>query len=317
MPRSGSMADCSWCDDHHPRGAPECPGHRVGTTIAGKYRVHAVLGMGGMGAVYRADHIGLGRPVALKLMHREISGDAEMAGRFSREARELAALGHRGIVDVRDTGVAEDGGFYIEMELLTGRDLRSLLREGPLPVDRAVAIAIEVLDALATVHGRGVIHRDLKSPNVFLARDGDRERVVLLDFGFAKANDAQQLTQPGELLGSPLYMSPEQCRDPASVDARADLFSLGVILFEMLTGTWPYAGRSFRELTRQILRGEIQRRPAELRPDVPAWLDDVVARNLAFERNERHPSAEAMKTALSAGPPPPPKSLISRLLGRS
>src|SRR6476659_2725653 len=175
--------ECPQCDRSHPRGSEACPARRVGTIVAGRYRLARLIGMGGMGAVYEAVHLELSQPVALKVLLTHLARDPETAERFRREAREAAALGHPGIVAVRDLGQEPDGTLFLVMELLEGESLASVVRRGPLPIARAVAVTREALAALAAAHAHGIIHRDLKPENLFIARD---ERVKILDFGLAK-----------------------------------------------------------------------------------------------------------------------------------
>jgi serine/threonine-protein kinase len=233
-----------------------------------------------------------------------------------REARETAAAGHPGFVRVFDAGTTEDGCPYIEMEMLEGRELYTLRKtSGPLAPEHVVWIATQVLDALAVLHARGVIHRDLKSQNIFIVPTPGGDQVKLLDLGFAKVNDELMLTSNEQLLGTPLYISPEQYVDPHGVDARADLFSLGVIMFESLTGEWPYTWETKRELLGKVMKGDLERHPITRRPDIPAWIDAVVARALAHKREDRFESALAMKAALEQGPPPEKSGLLRRLFG--
>jgi len=302
------------CGADHQGGPETCPKRRSGEAIAGKYLLEGVIGCGGIAAVYAAHHQLLRRDVALKILHKRYAKDLELATRFIREARETAALGHPAFVAVHDAGVADDGCAFIEMDRLEGYDLFSIRNERVIDPPRAVHIAIAVLDALEALHGRGVIHRDLKSANIYI--EAGTERVRLLDLGFAKANDAHQMTDPDQLLGTALYMSPEQCFDPRSVDGRADLFSLGVVLFEVMTGEYPYTFVAKRELLNKVMRGDMERHPAARRPDVPAWLDAIVARSLAFDRTHRFANAREMREALERGARTVRPSLLRRLLGR-
>ncbi len=317
------MADCPLCDIRHAGGLEVCPELRTGETVLGKYAVGALLGVGGMAAVYKVSHPVLRREIALKILHKRFSTDAELAARFIREARETAGMGHSAFVGVHDAGTTEDGCAFIEMDRLEGRDLYSVRKaEGALAVDRVVAIAVKVLDALVALHGRGVIHRDLKAANIFLVPTTEgAEQVKLLDLGFAKVEDDLQLTSPDALLGSPFYISPEQYIDPTTVDDRADLFSLGIVLFEVLTGGWPYTYGSKRDLLHKVVTGEIERHPSTRRPEVPPWIDAIVARALAYEREDRFESAAAMKQAFEAGAAPAPAEpgrpgFFRRLIGR-
>jgi serine/threonine-protein kinase len=308
------MPDCQLCAGSHPDEAA-CPQSRTGQTID-KYVVGPLLGVGGIAAVYLAKHPVLQREVAIKVLHRRWAKDAELTQRFVREARETAALGHPAFVRVHDAGTTEDGCAYIEMDRLEGRDLYSLRKEfGPQDPERVTRIAIHVLDALAVLHARGTIHRDLKSANIYLVPSPDGEQIKLLDLGFAKANDQLALTQKDQMLGTPFYISPEQYLDPTAVDARADLFSLGIVMWEALVGDFPYAWENKRDLLSKVMHGKLERHPAARRPDVPDWLDAIVARALAHDKNDRFESALAMKAALEARTPPEKPGLLKRLFG--
>ena len=306
------MADCQLCASTHPDDRP-CPQLRTGQQLAGKYAIGPVIGIGGIAAVYAAEHP-VRRGVALKILHKRFAKDRELAARFVREARETAALGHPAFVRVHDAGTTDDGCPYIEMDRLHGRELYGLRKaHGPLDPEHVTRIAIEILDALAVLHARGVIHRDLKSQNVYLVPTATGgEQVKLLDLGFAKVEDELALTSKQHILGTPFYISPEQYLDPHAVDARADLFSLGIVMFESLTGDWPYEWETKRDLLGKVMKGELERHPAARRPDVPAWLDAIVARALAHARTDRYESALAMKAALERREPP---GLLRRLFG--
>lgn len=306
-------ADCQMCGAVHPKWAKECPETRTGETILNKYEIGPVLGLGGMAAVYAARHSILRREVALKVLHKRFAVDKELGARFVREARETAATGHAAFVGVHDAGITEDGCAFIEMERLAGRDLYTIRKaETHIAPERAVKIAIQVLDALEVIHKRNVIHRDLKSANIYI--EGPDEKVKLLDLGFAKASDDLKLTSPNALLGTPFYISPEQYIDPTTVDARADLFSLGVVLFEVLTGEWPYTYESKRDLLSKVMFGQLERHPAAKRDSVPQWLDHVVARALALDREKRYESAAAMRAALMQKPTK--SGIFRRLFGK-
>jgi serine/threonine protein kinase len=307
------MAGCEMCGADHDGGLAACRASRVGQVIANKYELVALLGCGGIAAVYEAHHRLLRRDVALKILHPRFAKDAELATRFVREARETAAMGHPAFVAVHDAGIADDGCAYIEMHRLEGNDLYAIRNaDGVVDAPRVVAIAIAVLDALDALHRRGVVHRDLKSANLFI--EAGTGQVRLLDLGFAKVTDEHAVTDPQQLLGTPLYISPEQCFDPRQVDGRADLFSLGVVMFENLTGTWPYTWSSKRELLRNVMSGTLERHPAKKRDDVPAWLDAIVARSLAFDRDQRFANAAEMRDALQRGARVKRPSLLRRLL---
>jgi eukaryotic-like serine/threonine-protein kinase len=308
------MPDCQLCAGEH-RDGESCPQLRTGQTVD-KYIVGPLLGVGGIAAVYAAHHPVLQRDVALKVLHRRWATDHELTQRFLREARETAALGHPAFVRVHDAGTTADGCAYIEMDRLAGRDLYTLRKQaGPLDPDQVAHVAIQVLDALAVLHARGTIHRDLKSANIYLVPSESGTQVKLLDLGFAKANDQLALTQKDQMLGTPFYISPEQYLDPTAVDARADLFSLGIVMWEALVGDFPYEWENKRDLLSKVMHGKLERHPAARRPDVPAWLDAVVARALAHDKHERFESALAMKHALETREPGKPGGLLKRIFG--
>jgi len=309
------MADCQLCGAGHPEAAA-CPQSRAGQPLGDKYTIGALIGVGGIAAVYTAEHPVLRRPIALKILHKRFAKDRELSTRFIREARETAALGHPAFVRVYDAGTTPDGCPYIEMDRLLGRELYTLRKEsGPLAPEHVVWIATSILDALIVLHARGVIHRDLKTQNIYLVPTPQGDQVKLLDLGFAKVEDELSLTSKEHILGTPLYISPEQYLDPHAVDARADLFSLGVVMFETLTGEWPYTWQTKRELLGKVMKGDLERHPASRRPDVPPWLDAIVARALSHRREDRFESAVAMKAALEQGAPPEKAGLLRRLFG--
>lgn len=284
--------------------------------MLGDKRIGHVLGIGGIAAVYAAEHPVLKKAVALKILHKRFANDQELANRFVREARETAALGHPAFVQVHDAGVTDDGVPYIEMDRLEGRELYSLRKEaGPLAPERVVPIAVQVLDALVALHARSVIHRDIKSQNIYLVPSPHGDQIKLLDLGFAKVEDELKLTSKNHVLGTPLYISPEQYLDPSAVDARADLFSLGIVMFELLTGEWPYAWETKRELLGKVMKGELERHPMNRNPTTPTWLDAIVAKALAHKREDRFADAATMKAALELGPPPGKSGILRRLFG--
>jgi formylglycine-generating enzyme required for sulfatase activity len=309
------MSDCPQCDRTHPRGSEACPARRIGQIVAGKYRLARLVGMGGMGIVYEAVHLSLARPVALKMLRFEHARDAETADRFKREAREAAALGHPGIVQVRDLGEEPDGTLYLEMELLDGESMAERIARGPVDIARAVELTREALAALVVAHAHGIVHRDLKPENLFLARTPAGERVKILDFGLAKllAESDSGVTRSGVVMGTPVYMSPEQFRDAKRVDVRADVYSMGATLFALLTGRPPVAGATVSEVLFRLAQGEVERHPRALRPEVPAWLDAIVARALAPLPEERFAGADELLRALDAGEKTSPVAFASTL----
>ena len=275
----------------------------VSGTKLGPYEIVAPLGAGGMGEVYRARDSKLGRDVAVKVLPEKLSRDADALARFEREARAVAALSHPNILAIFDLGV-EEGRSYAVTELLDGETLREKLSEGALPTRKAVGYALQVVRGLAAAHEKGIVHRDLKPENVFVTRDG---RVKILDFGLAKLMEAEPgetrsptiaATQPGVVMGTVGYMSPEQVR-ARPVDHRTDVFSFGAILYEMLSGERAFRGDSQAETMTAIVRED----PPELTglaKSVPAGLDRVVRRCLEKSPEERFHSAHDLGIALES-----------------
>lgn len=305
------------CGRDHPDNLPEgCPQSRTGQTLGGKYPLGPLLGVGGIAAVYAAEHPLLRREIAVKILHKRFIQDAELSARFIREARETAGMGHPAFVRVYDAGTTEDGCPFIEMDRLEGQELYAMRKaHGAFAPERVVHIALGVVDALHALHSRGIVHRDLKSQNIYIVPSPDGDRIMLLDLGFAKVADSLQLTSKEQMLGTPMYISPEQYLDPTAVDARADVFSLGVVMFELLTGEWPYEWETKRDLLSKVMKGTLERHPATRNAAVPPWLDDIVARALAHRREDRFESAAAMKAALAQGAPAGKPGLLSRLFG--
>ncbi len=279
-----------------------------GTLIAKKYRVEKLLAAGGMGAVLRAHHEALDQPVAIKVMRPELADRREAAQRFMREARAAAKIASDYVARVTDVDTLPDDTPFMVMEYLDGRDLDALLEEHKrLPIAQAVDFAIQALAGVEAAHALGVVHRDLKPSNLFLVeRPGAPPRIKILDFGISKVVDdtadrglkAGATTSAGAMLGTPRYMSPEQVASAKSVDARTDIWAMGLILYEMLTGSYPFTGDNSGEILAAILNAP----PAplrELRPDAPPELDDAVARALAKRRDERFSSAREMMKALA------------------
>ena len=223
-------------------GVSKTPDGLIGTVIDRRYRVETLLGEGGMGRVYRASHVQLHKPLAIKILRSENSRDEEVLARFRREAESASNIGNEHIVDIHDFGTLPDGSTFFVMECLQGNDLIDAIDAVQrFSEDRAVHIARQVCLALAAAHDAGIVHRDLKPENVFLIRRrDDRDFVKVLDFGIAKmANRPHRLTRDGEVLGTPHYMSPEQCAGEA-IDHRTDVYALGVLLYEMVTGHVPH-----------------------------------------------------------------------------
>ncbi|WP_437745289.1 protein kinase [Sorangium sp. So ce1504] len=276
----------------------------VGDVLAGKYRVEQIVGAGAMGTIVAAWHLELEQRVAMKFLHSLRADGGDPAERFRREARALARIKSEHVARVLDVGSLEGGMPYMVMEFLEGNDLAHEIRaRGPLPVVEAVGYMLQALDAMAEAHATGIVHRDLKPANLFLSLRPDGDRVIkVLDFGISKSllgisRDQVALTQTASLLGSPLYMSPEQVRSAKDVDTRADIWSLGVILYEMLTGRTPYDGDSVAQLFHTLLY-ENAAPVTQLRPDVPRELDAVVMHCLAKEREQRWTNVGDLAAAL-------------------
>ncbi len=261
--------------------------------LSGRYRVEAEIGRGGMARVYRATDTVLGRTVAIKVLDTEQASDHSFVDRFRREARAAARLNHPGVVAVFDTG-SDDGVHYIIMEYVHGRTLGQVVaEEGPLPPDRAAAIATSVAEALSFAHAEGLVHRDVKPANVMLTDSG---RVKVMDFGIARVVSAHTLTQTAKVFGTAAYLSPEQAQGQR-VDGRSDVYALGVVLYEMLTGRAPFAADSPVALAFKHINEE-PAPPSSVRRGIPAGLEAVVMRALAKDPDARYPGAAEMATAL-------------------
>jgi eukaryotic-like serine/threonine-protein kinase len=276
----------------------------VGSTVLGKYHIDRLIGRGGMGAVFQATNASIGKRVALKFLGAETSRDADAAVRFQREAEAASLAESPHIVQIFDSGRSERGLPFLVMELLTGEDLRARLRrEGRLDVEAALRIATQVLKALRQAHAAGIVHRDLKPDNVFLCRRDDEPAFVkIVDFGISKLQQGpgvDTLTHKGAVLGTAFYMSPEQAQSFADIDGRTDLFSLGAILYEMLTGEPPHSAPTYEA----VLIAICTRDAPDVRgkaPEVPEKLARVIARALQRDRSERYSNAEDMLADLDA-----------------
>ena len=284
----------------------------VGDVLDNKYEVVAKLGAGSMGVVFEGRHRALNKRVAIKTLHAEVAQNDDLVGRFEQEARRASALGHPNIVEVFDLGSAPNGARFMVMEHLNGETLGEYLQRTPLTTPhRAGHIVAEVLSALSAAHRRGIVHRDLKPDNIFLARtDAAPERVKLLDFGISKVMEAAdpalaagsklaKATRLGTVLGTPLYMAPEQARGQPDVDHRCDLWAVGCVLYEMLCGRTPFQGENYNQILTAIVVGEFPL-PRSLRPSLPAAAEEFLVKSLANDRNRRFLSAENMRDKLIA-----------------
>jgi serine/threonine protein kinase len=274
--------------------------------ILGNYRITGELSRGGMGTVFRAEHEILKRPAAVKLLRPELSENDELVERFFNEAKAATAIRHPGIVEIYDFGYTDEGHAYLVMEFLEGRVLsKELERHGRLAEFEAASIARGIASALKAAHGKGIIHRDLKPDNVFLVPDLEGPtggmRAKVLDFGIAKLSEMQtnNHTQTGVLMGTPLYMAPEQARAAGQIDQRADLYSLGCILYEMLVGRPPFLAEGAGEIIAMQLFTE-PTPPRTLVPDISREMEMIVMRLLAKEPRDRFQSAGDVVAALGA-----------------
>ena len=286
----------------------------------GNYRVLSLLGEGGMGAVYLAEHPGIGRRVAVKVLHKQFTGDEQLLGRLLNEARAANAIRHPNIIEILDSGMREDGVPYLVMELLEGESLgQRIRRAGALSISDAVTFILQTASALGAAHKKGIVHRDLKPDNLFIVSAGGdesgritgeplTERMKVLDFGIAKLQMPQPgdsvKTRTGTLMGTPIYMSPEQCRGTKTVDHRSDVYSLGIIFYEMLVGQTPFISDGFGELVNMHLNVPPPS-PRASRPEINQQLDAIVLKMLAKAPEDRYPDMASLTSAvrLAAGPP--------------
>src|SRR5262245_12723277 len=301
--RCDQMQACSGCGATTTESGRYCPacgaaGSLVGRTI-GDFAIEGVIGSGSFGTVYRGRQLGLDRPAAIKVPSFEIAADPVQARRFAREARAAARIVHPGVVAIYAVGELDDGRPYLAMQLIEGEPLDRILAAGPVPALRALRIVRGVASALSETHAADVIHRDLKPSNVMWRRDrnGD-DRITLVDFGIAVCRpghaDASRLTSNG-LIGTPHYMSPELAQGE-NVDGRADLYALGCLLFELTTGTTPFAGSGFEVLLAHL--GRQAPRPTERHADVPVIVDRLVEQLMQKRPDDRPASADAVVALL-------------------
>lgn len=274
----------------------------VGQVLDARYRIERLIGQGGMGSVYQARHVAIGRALAVKILDPRHVGDGQGSRRLFREAQTAAAIGHPSIIEVLDVGTTARGDPYLVMECLVGEDLASLIkRHGPISVATAIAILEPVLLGLQAAHARGIVHRDVKPSNIFLVQHaGAAPAVKLIDFGIAKTlepNPEGKITLTGASLGTPSYMSPEQAVGLDELDARVDLYATGIIFYELVTGRLPFYGANYNELLHRIARDEV---PCPEMPDekLPESVCAVIQRATRKIATERYQTASAMLEAL-------------------
>ena len=308
------MKKCPKCGVEYPDTTTLCPADGIalekdgdsliGATLAGKYRIDARLSEGGMGTVYRGTHVLMDKTVAIKVLRASLAADEKIVARFSREARAASRISHPNALSVTDFGEDESGHVFLVMEFLSGRTLKQVIREeGPLPLARVVDITRQIGDALNAAHSQGVVHRDLKSDNIMLLDTMMGDYAKVLDFGIAKINEPEGavdtgLTAPNLVIGTPQYMSPEQCSQEAEIDSRSDIYSLGVILYEMMVGHVPFSGESPTMVMMKHLQEPVPS-VLEERNDIPPAVGRVVARAMAKLRENRYQNAAELIEDLS------------------
>ncbi|HEY0406243.1 MAG TPA: protein kinase [Pyrinomonadaceae bacterium] len=277
----------------------------LGQTLANKYRIEELINEGGMGAVYRGTHVLMEKTVAVKVLHPALAADDTIVARFSREAKAASRISHPHALNVTDFGESDNGIVFLVMEYLHGKTLKEVIHEtGPMPLPRVNEIIRQVCGALEAAHGEGVVHRDLKSDNIMLVEvSGGNDWAKVLDFGIAKITEKvgqdPALTAPNLIIGTPQYMSPEQCSQASEIDSRSDIYSLGIILYEMLTGHVPFTGES----PTAIMMKHLQDAPPSIleeRRDLPAAVGRVVTRALAKRPEDRFQTVSELSESLAA-----------------
>ncbi len=278
----------------------------LGSTLSGRYMITRKIGQGGMGAVYEATHTLIGKTVAVKVLLDKYAQREAIVKRLKQEAQLASSLRHEHIIDITDFGSTEDGRTFVVMELLEGESLAELLsRESKLPEGRILRIASQAASALAAAHAKGIVHRDIKPENIFLLKRKELDFVKVVDFGISKSlrstgeEEEVRLTQTGMVLGTPLYMSPEQARGDEDLDARVDIYALGVIMYEAASGRVPFSGNNYLSVISQVLN-EDPKPLREERPELSEEFEAIVLRAMAKERNDRYASANDMLADLSA-----------------
>jgi serine/threonine-protein kinase len=331
------MAGCASCawevqleDTFCPRCGAPVVDPMIGAVVGDRYRIVSRIGVGGMGAVYRAEHTMMRRDLAIKVLLPELGGKDEFARRFEREAESASRLAHPNIIAVTDFGRTEDGRLFIAMEFLAGESLSSIIKAGPLPRARALNVIRQILRGLEHAHAAGIVHRDLKPDNIMLVeRDGVADVVKILDFGIAKVTEplsgrgagATALTQAGMIFGTPEYLSPEQALAEV-VDPRADIYAAGVILFEMLAGRKPFeSDDKVKLISMHLAHAPPRLREVNPNVDAPVPLEQVVLQAMEKSRENRFASAAAFLQALEdaeavSDAPDPGATMVQDLAAR-
>jgi serine/threonine-protein kinase len=289
-----------------PRRAPGTA-ELIGVTLSGRYLVTRKVGQGGMGAVYEATHTLIGKRVAVKVLLEKYARREAIVQRLEQEARLASSCQNEHIIDITDFGTTEDGRTFVVMEYLEGESLAECLaRETRLAEQRILRIVSQAASALAAAHAKGIVHRDIKPENLFLLRRKDQDFVKVVDFGISKslrasdeAEEQPRLTQTGMVLGTPLYMSPEQARGDDELDARVDIYALGVIMYEAATGRVPFIGNNYLSVISQVLNEEASP-PRELRPELSEEFEAIVMRAMDKERTARYASATDLLADVTA-----------------
>ncbi|HKE16677.1 MAG TPA: serine/threonine-protein kinase [Kofleriaceae bacterium] len=277
----------------------------VGTVLENRYEIIRKIGQGGMGAVYEANHKLIGKRMAVKVLLDKYAQKDQIVARLEQEARLASQTRHPNIIDITDFGQTADGRTFVVMEFLEGESLASLIsRGGRLEIGRAVHIARQVAGALGAAHEKSIVHRDIKPENIFLVQRGDDDFVKVVDFGISKSirpeqdgEESPRLTQTGMVLGTPLYMSPEQARGDEQLDSRIDIYALGVILYEMVTAEVPFRGTNYLNILSQVLADEATP-PSQLNPEVSPDLEAVILKAMEKDRDERYQTMEEMDADL-------------------
>ncbi len=308
------MKKCPRCGKEYENANTLCPSDGavleraedplLGQTLADKYRIEELIAEGGMGAVYRGTHVLMDKTVAIKVLHPALAADDKIVARFSREARAASRLSHPHALSVTDFGESENGVVFLVMEYLKGLTLKDVIHgEGQMPLPRVIEIVRQICGALEAAHAEGVVHRDLKSDNIMLLDIGGGDWAKVLDFGIAKITEKvgqdPALTAPNLIIGTPQYMSPEQCSQAAEIDSRSDIYSFGVILYEMLVGHVPFTGES----PTAIMMKHLQEPPPsvlEERKDLPAAVGRVVTRAMAKRPEDRYQTVSELAEDLTA-----------------